>query len=324
MSDVVFYEAFEEEQQALKRYLPSEIHADFIRETIQETDARQAPASLVCIRTQSVVPVAWAVQMKGLLTRSTGYDHLVEYRLKGGRKIAYGYLPAYCSRAVAEQAMLMLLALSRKLPRQMNQMKLFCRDGLMGRELFGKRLLVVGIGRIGRECVSIAKGLGMKVKGVDLEKREEDVDYVPLDQGLRWADAVICSLPLTSATRDLLNYAAFSLSRPGLLFVNVGRGEVSPLGDMQLALSQGLLAGAALDVYPQEQETATALRREGRQAEIFKTLERMMKEHNVLFTPHNAFNTEESVERKAQQTIESVVSFLKKGFFVDGIPTKSE
>jgi len=324
VTDVVFYEAFEEEQTALKKYLPSEIHAAFVRETIQENEDRQAPASVVCVRTQSVVPVSWAVQMKGVLTRSTGYDHLVECRRKTGPKISYGYLPAYCSRAVAEQAILMLLALSRKLPRQMNQLKMFCRDGLMGREILGKRLLVVGVGRIGRECVLMAKGLGMKVKGVDLEKREEDVDYVSLEQGLRWADAVICALPLTLATRELLNYAAFSLVRPGLLFVNVGRGEVSPLKDMGLALSQGLLAGAALDVYPQEQEIAGALRREGREAEIFKTFERMMKEYNVLFTPHNAFNTEESVERKAQQTIESVIHFLKTGFFLDEVPAGKE
>ncbi len=145
--DVYFYEAFQEEVAALRRYLPAGISAGFSDKTIQETGDWEPDAPLISIRTQSVVPPAWTVKVRGIVSRTTGYDHLV------GQKIPCGYLPHYCSRAVAEQAILLVMALLRKLPQQIAQFPNFHRDGLTGRECAGKRLLVVGVGSIGAEVV---------------------------------------------------------------------------------------------------------------------------------------------------------------------------
>ena len=147
--DAFFYEAFEEEAAALRRYLPPQVRAGFTWKTIQEAGDAEPPAPLISIRTQSALPAAWTGKVRGIVSRTTGFDHLV------GIQIPYGYLPHYCSRAVAEQAILLMMALLRKLPQQTGQFPKFHRDGLTGRECAGKKLLVVGVGDIGLEIVKI-------------------------------------------------------------------------------------------------------------------------------------------------------------------------
>lgn len=319
MIDVIFYEAFEEEQRALEKTLPSDIKARFVKGTIQEKQTKEMPASIVSVRTQSAIPLSWAKGLKGILTRSAGHDHLSAYRKKSGQDVSCGYLPSYCSRAVAEQAILMTMALWRKLPQQMKQVYSFSRDGLTGCEIFGKNVLVVGVGKIGGECVRIAKALGMNVKGSDIDPREKDVDYVQLEEGAAWADAVISAVPLTEKTRKMFNFSFFQKMRPGGMFVNISRGEASPLGDIKEALETGVLAGAGLDVYENEPELAVILRGEESSQERGYLL-RMAEKYNVILTPHNAFNTKEAVLRKAQQSIDSIMFFLKEGRFIDEVP----
>src|SRR5713226_9319386 len=99
--DIHFYEAFEEEVAVLRRHLPAGVHADFTWRTIQEAGHTEPPAPLVSIRTQSAIPAAWAGKVNGIISRTTGYDHLV------GQRIPCGYLPEYCTRSVAEQAILL-------------------------------------------------------------------------------------------------------------------------------------------------------------------------------------------------------------------------
>ena len=202
MYDIFFYEAFEEEAAALRRVLPGDLRAGFTADTIQEY-GRAAPESpLISIRTQSVVPGEWAGMLDGILSRSTGYDHLVAYCQANRPALPVGYLPLYCAQAVAEQALLLWLALLRHLKRQVRQVETFERDGLTGRECRGRRLLVVGVGNIGHAVVMIGTGLGMEVRGVDLVERHADVAYVGLDAGLPWADIVVCAMNLTADHTD--------------------------------------------------------------------------------------------------------------------------
>ena len=125
--DVYFYEAFEEEAAELKRYLPAGVNAQFDARTVQEAghaDVASPPAPLISTRTQSRLPIAWADHLVGILTRSTGYDHLLAYAQQTGGRVPMGYLPLYCHRACAEQAMMLALGLLRKLPRQVGPERL--------------------------------------------------------------------------------------------------------------------------------------------------------------------------------------------------------
>lgn len=316
-SDVKFYEVFREEEEALRRFLPPEVRADFTARTIQAGGDAEPPARLICIRTQSLIPAPWAQKIRGVLTRSTGYDHLLDYLRRVDRKIACGYLGGYCSRAVAEHAVMLLLALWKKFPQQIRQFAAFDRDGLTGQEAAGKNLLVVGVGRIGSEIAGLARALGMHVKGVDpVRNKDLGLEYISLDEGAAWADAVVCAAALTAETRGMIGAGVFRKASRPLIFVNVSRGEISPAADISAALDEGLLSGAGMDVFEEEAALAGHLRGEPAvEHPAVEALRQLAAHPNVVMTPHNAFNTVEALERKAALTADAVAHFLRDGHF---------
>jgi D-lactate dehydrogenase len=319
--DVFFYEAFEEEAVALSHHLPDSLQAGFTWKTIQEQGDSELPAAIISVRTQSKILPAWADRLSGILTRSTGYDHIKAYHAQCQKKIPSGYLPLYCNQAVAEQVLLLLICILRKLHLQFKNFRTFHRDGLTGTEMKGKKFLVVGVGNIGSEIVRIGQGLGMTVKGVDIVERYDFIDYVSKEEGIEWADIIVCSMSLTPENRGYFNYDLLSQAKPGAVFINVARGEHSPAVDLLRLCEEGHLGGIGLDVYNNESELAVSLRtgREIVQSEIQAVLN-LMEHPNVILTPHNAFNTKEAVEKKASQSVEQIQSFLKSGQFIWPVP----
>lgn len=316
MQNVIFYEIFKEEEAALKKILPKNIHARFFSRTIQEVKDKHPPASIISIRTQSRIPLSWASRLKGILTRSQGFDHLVAFRKACGQDIPCGYLGEYCSRAVAEHAILVMLALLRKLKTQIKQFNQFERDNIAGFECQGCKALVVGVGNIGKEIVKIARGLSMDVRGVDVVKRLENLSYISLSKGLAWADVVFCSPELNSKTRGMLSYDILKQIKRGAFFINISRGEISPSRDLARLLKEGRLGGLGLDVFEEEGLIAEDLRGQGeRLGKNTQLILGLKDRENVIFTPHNAFNTQEALERKAVLTAESIKVFLKTGRF---------
>ena len=318
MTDIFFYEAFEEEAEALKRYLPVNISAYFSWKTIQETDHEDPPAKIISIRTQSIIPPEWANQLEAIITRSTGYDHIADYIKLTGAKLSAGYLPLYCNRSVAEQALLLILGLSRKLATQIEQFKSFHRDGLTGQEISGKNIAIIGIGNIGYEIVKIARGLNMNVLAVDIVKKYDDVDYFSPEEAIEKADIIVCAMNLTSDNVNYFNYDTLKGAKKGVLFINVARGEFSSAVDLLKLIEENHLGGVALDVYNNEKSLAIALR-ENRINEVTddetKAILALADKSNVILTPHNAFNTKESVERKSEQAIEQLINYKSTGEF---------
>jgi D-lactate dehydrogenase len=283
------------------------------------------PAPLISVRTQSVIPPAWAKDLQGILSRTTGYERLISYRRETDACVPCGYLPVYCARAVAEQAVLMVLTLMRKLKIQIRHFEIFNRDGLTGAECQGRNLLVVGVGHIGSEIVDIARGLRMNVKGVDLQPKLSDLEYVSLAKGIPWADIIICALPLTPETKGFLGYEALKKAKPEVVLVNIGRGEITPVEELKILLEDEVLGAVGLDVFPNESEVAEYLRGHRREnSRQIATILELKSRDNVLFTPHNAFNTAEAVERKAEQTVESIQLFLDKKVFPYPVPAEAD
>ncbi len=315
MPHVYFYEAFEEEAEELRRLLPPSISAGYTDRTIQEAGHATPPARLISIRTQSQIPLAWVSALDAILSRSTGYDHLSTYAASS--RVALGYLPLYCHRAVAEQAMLLWMALLRRLPRQIRQFHDFHRDGLTGAECEGRTLVVVGVGAIGREVYRIGEALGMRVLGVDRDPRYVDVDYVALETALDQSDVLVCAMDLNETNRGYFDMAKWRRAKPGAIFVNVSRGELSPSTELLRALSDGLLGGVGLDVFDQEAALAVALRSNSQPAdpEALAALELAVRD-DCICTPHNAFNTVEAVERKSDHSVQQIVAYLQTGRFL--------
>ena len=324
MPHVYFYEAFAEEAEALRRLLPARVSAGYTDATIQEAGHAAPPADIISIRTQSQLPPTWAPQLRAILSRSTGYDHLEASAAAVAQPPQLGYLPLYCHRAVAEHALLLWLALLRRLPRQVAQFCQFHRDGLTGGECQGRTLAVVGVGNIGREVCQIGAALGMQVIGVDRDPRHPEVASHTIDEALAAADVVVCAMDLNSSNLHYFDAARLARIKRGAVLVNVSRGELSPSTALLAALESGQLGGVGLDVYDHEAPLAVALRtqRHVDDPEVQAALA-LSRRDDVLCTPHNAFNSIEAVERKSEHSVQQIEALLATGQFLWPAPAAS-
>jgi D-lactate dehydrogenase len=227
-----------------------------------------------------------------------------------------GYLDEYATRAVAEHAILMTMALMRRLPQQITQFKNFDRDGLTGSECRGKNLLVVGVGRIGSEIARIGSALGMNVRGVDIVQHHTDVRYIEKEEGISWTDVIICAMNLTNENRGYFSYNLLKRSKPGVLFINIARGEHAPISDVLRLMQEEHLGGLGFDVFEDEPNIAVTLRnKHANTIPAVQSITELLNHPRVLFTPHNAFNTIESVQRKSQFSVDAILYFLKNKDF---------
>jgi D-lactate dehydrogenase len=314
--DVYFYEAFEEEAESLKSLISNQFTYEMTDKTIQEIGHTAPPARLISIRTQSIIPTEWADKLDGVLSRSTGYDHLKKYLETIRKPLPCGCLEEYATRAVAEHAILLMMALIRRLPQQIIQFKNFNRDGLTGGECAGKNLLVVGVGRIGSEIVKIGSALGMNVRGVDIVQHHKDVHYIGKEEGIAWTDVIICSMNLTNENRGYFSYSLFKRAHSGVIFVNIARGEHAPIANLVQLVQEHHIVGLGLDVFEDEPNVAVALRStRTHRSPGAQSIKELLRHPRVLFTPHNAFNTMEAVQRKSRFSVDEVVYFLENKDF---------
>ena len=316
--DIFFFEAFEEEQTALKKYNANQFAAGYSWKTIQEYGVNEPPADIISVRTQSKIPAAWSGKIKAILTRSTGFDHLTAYRREtGAENLKYGYLPLYCNRAVAEQALTLWMALLRKLPKQVNNFQNFKRDGITGGESRGRNLLVVGVGNIGSEIVKIGQALGMNVQGVDPQEKFNFVNYTSYEDAAPQADIIVAAMDLNPGSQGYFDYDKLKQAKPGAIFINIARGELSPLDGLLRLLEENHLSAIGMDVYENEKLIGPAMRGEiSADTPQLQALKKLSQLDNVIFTPHNAFNTAEAVERKSEQSIQQLKELKAAGNFL--------
>ena len=319
MGNVVFFEVFQEEKEAILRFLPKNIYALFYENTIQEEKCDIPNQSIISTRTQSVIPLCWESKISAILTRSTGHDHMHSYRNNSRIKIPYGFLPMYCARSVAEHALLVWSCLLKKLPKQLENFKTFNRNGITGSELKNKNLLVIGVGNIGIEIVKIATSLEMKVDGIDIVRKFDDVNYVSRNDDLSKYDIIVCAMNLTESNYNYFDNNFFDRIKKGSLFINISRGELSPIHTLYKYLQNGILAGIGLDVFDNEKILALSMRNNKSSDEI-KLIMELNKLSNVILTPHNAFNTHEATLIKSKQTVDQIKSLIEHGCFIWKIP----
>lgn len=320
--EIYCYEAFAEEAERLRHYADAAgVRIGLTPLTLQEAAHTAPPAPVISIRTQSILPPDWAPHLTGILSRSTGHDHLLAYRAVLPPSVpcpALGYLPRYCVRAVAEQALLLTLSLLRRLPRQLHQFDRFQRDNLTGAELAGKTAAIFGVGNIGHEIHAIFTALGAKTIGVDPVRRHPDVAYADPADALAQADIILCAMNLTPANRGYFTPALLQSATRRPILVNIARGEFTPALALETALADGHLSGAALDVYNEESTLAPSLRTgdPSTLTDDNRALLHLRARPDVILTPHNAFNTREAVERKSSQSIETYLHFRQTGTFL--------
>ena len=228
-------------------------------------------------------------------------------------------VPAYSPYAVAEHAMGLLLTINRKLARAVTRTRdfNFSIAGLMGVDLHGKTVGVIGTGTIGRVFIDICRGFGMNVIAYDPYPVENsNINYVSLDELFKNSDIISLHCPLTESSYHLLNEDAFKLMKKGVFIINTSRGALVDTNALLDALNSEKVRGAALDVYEEE----TDLFFEDMSGTIIKddTLSLLISNPNVVLTSHQAFFTEEALQAIAKVTLKNFDDFFA------GIPLENQ
>jgi len=256
-------------------------------------------------------------------TRSTGYNQ-IDAAAAERLGIAVVRVTDYSPHSVAEFAVGLLLAVNRKIARASVRTREgnFDLDGLMGFDLHGKTVGVIGTGKIGTIFARIMAGFGCTVVGYDRYPSAAfealGGRYIPVDELLACSDVVSLHCPLTDETRHIVDAAALARAKRGAILVNTSRGGLVDTEAATEALKTGQLGGLAIDVY--EQEAALFFQDLSSTIICDDVIQRLVSFPNVIVTGHQAFFTEEAIGQIMQTTIDSITAFERGEALVNRIP----
>jgi phosphoglycerate dehydrogenase-like enzyme len=232
-----------------------------------------------------------------------GYD-LVDLEVANKQNVKIANIPGFSTQAVAELAIGLMLAVMRNISladREMRKQPFEVDAGnpshksFKGRELKGKTLGIVGLGRIGQQTAQLGGALGMKVVGFDRNPKNIDsVEQITLEELLKVSDVVSLHLSMALELENIISEKTLSLMKPTAILINAARGKLVEEEALFKALKEGKIGGAGLDV----------LRN-------YSSDNPLLKLENVVFTPHEGYLTDGSVENMAEMVVVNVEAFVK-------------
>ena len=244
-----------------------------------------------------------------IVLRCTGFNN-VDIAEAEKNRITVMRVASYSPYSVAEFTVAMMLTLNRKLHRSYNRVKEgnFLLDGLLGFDMHGKTVGIVGTGKIGATLARILSGFQCKLLAYDIVEsahcQQLGVKYVPLKELLQKSNIVSLHLPLTPDTFHLINSDTLGLMQDSAILINTSRGALVDTEDLIAVLKQRRLAGVGLDVYEEESELYYHDLRD--QIIDDDNFSRLVSFPNVLVTGHQAFFTREALEEIADATIQNI------------------
>ena len=248
-----------------------------------------------------------------VLLRCAGFNN-VDVKEAGRLGLFVARVPAYSPEAVAEHTLALILTLNRHTHRAFARVREgnFALEGLLGSNLHGKTVGLVGTGKIGLAAARIFRGFGCRVLASDPSPSPDFAalgQVVPLPILLGESDIVSLHCPLTEQTRHLIDAAALAVMKPGAMLVNTSRGALIDTGAVIDALKSRQLGALAIDVYEQEGE----LFFHDRSADIIAddVFQRLMTFPNVLVTGHQGFFTIEAMREIAHITLQNLRDFTQ-------------
>lgn len=241
-----------------------------------------------------------ADRLKVISKHGVGLDG-IDLEAARARGIVVTATPGAADHSVADMALALLLAVMRRLVTACTQTREGRWPKLIGGELQGKRLGIVGLGRIGRQVARRAMGFGMEVQAYDPLPdpdwaQRHGVRYVSLEELLRTSDVVSLHAPLTAETRRLLDAERLALLRPGAVLINTARGELVDEEALLACLREGRISGAGLDVFAVEPLPAG---------------HPLLGMEQVVVSPHMASYTREALARMGEMAAENVLRVLR-------------
>lgn len=276
----------------------------------QDTDA-------VCIFVNDTTDAAVIDAMvdngvKLLALRCAGFNNVDLKAAKG--KLPVVRVPAYSPYAVAEYSLALMLSLNRKIHRAYWRTRdgNFSLNGLMGFDMHGKTIGIIGTGKIAKILIRLLKGFGMRILAYDLYPDmkfagEEGISYVSLDELYRESDIISLHCPLTDQTKYMIDKDSIDKMKEGVMIINTGRGLLINTNDLIEGLKEKKIAAAGLDVYEEEGEYFY----EDKSDKIIDddVLARLLSFNNVIVTSHQAFFTKEALHNIAETTLQNIEDF---------------
>lgn len=288
-------------------------------------DPALAQTKVLCVfvRTPVTKQVIAAMPKLALVTtRSAGVDH-IDLQACRERGVVVRSVPDYGSGTVAEHTFALLLAIARRIceaSARANQGS-FSYRGLTGFDLEGKRLGIVGCGRIGQHVMRIARGFGMQLLAFDPEPQPSlaislGFRYVSWSELLQLSDVISLHVPLNPGTRHLLDGDAFAQMKPGVVMINTARGALVDSFALVHALESGTVAAAGLDVLEEEGEISSEAPMGCGGLGCDRGWSPMphhplLGHPHVLVTPHIGFNSREAVDRILSATVANIVAWQR-------------
>ncbi len=248
--------------------------------------------------------------------RCAGFNN-VDLKAAEANNIKVVRVPAYSPHAVAEHSVALMLSLNRQIHRAHNRIREgnFALDGLLGFDLHGRTVGIIGTGQIGVEVARIMRGFGCQVLGYDLHPSSDceqlGVTFVSLDELLAQADIITLHCPLTPDTHHLINAPAIGRMKPGVMLINTSRGAIIDTSAIIEGLKSGHIGYLGLDVYEEEGDLFFEdLSNLVLQDDVFA---RLLTFPNVLITGHQAFFTRNALESIARITLGNLTELEQKG-----------
>ena len=316
MKTVAFFDAKPYDIESFKQYSCEDIKFRFFENKLNaDTVSMAACCDAVCAFVNDNINLEVIDELEkygvGVIAlRCAGYNN-VDLKAASGRIKLYR-VPAYSPYSVAEHAMGMILLLNRKLHRAYIRTRdhNFSLDGLIGFDLKGKTVGIIGTGKIGCRFADICKGFGMNILGYDpFENGEFSGEYVSLDELFEKSDIISLHCPLTKDNKRIINEDAIKKMKKGVFIINTSRGKLIDTQDLADGLKSGKIGAAGLDVYEEE----TTLFFEDMSDEVIHDdlLSAIIAMPNVLVTSHQAFLTREALDAIAKTTIENLRCHFK-------------
>lgn len=256
--------------------------------------------------------------IKMIALRCAGYNNVDRDAARG--RIPVVRVPGYSPYAVAEFTMGLLLTLNRKIHKAYFRTRdfNFSLNGLVGFDLHGRTVGVIGTGKIGQIFIRICQGFGMHVLAYDpYPVQDAGFPYVSLEELLAKSDIISLHCPLTEQTRHLINRDTIAQMKDSVYLLNTSRGMLVESESLLDALKNGKIAGAGLDVYEEETEFFFEDRSDTVQRDTLLSL--LVSMPNVVLTSHQAFLTNEALHNIAQVTLDNLDAYFKDGTVLNAV-----
>ncbi len=258
--------------------------------------------------TKNIIDVANSLEL--IARAGAGVDN-IDVNAATYRGIIVMNTPGGNTLSTAEHTMALLLSMCRNIPKANNELKqgIWDRKKYLGTELFGKKIGVIGLGKIGKEVAIRCRAFGLEVLGYDPLMTQEaaqkiGVSLVSIDELLKESDIITVHVPLSNETKNLINKEAISKCKDGVKIINCARGGIVNEKDLLEALKNRKVSSAALDVFEKEPPDFP---------------NELISHPDVVVTPHIGASTKEAQEKVAVQIANQIVDYYKNGNLIGAV-----